>query len=177
MIGNAVNLDVPCQANSVLALMINPSFGAPSFVARLLPVHCLKADFHYEQIETLVKLIHEAGGYVYAIMSDNLSVNQKMFTMFHQNCETLSIFSIKHPVINDKFSMLYLMYDPAHLFKNIRNNWVSEKTQILKFREPGTHREVTANWKDLISVYKEESNNMLKLTKLDHQTLWPNNFE
>ena len=73
--------------------------------------------------------------------------------------------------------MLYLMCDPVHLFKNIRNNWVSEKTQILKFREPGTHREVTATWKDLISVYKEESNNMLKLTKLDHQTLWPNNFE
>ena len=83
VIGNAVNLDVPCPANRVLALMINPSFGAPSFVARLLPVHCLKADFQYEQIEILVKLIHEAGGYVYSIMSDNLSVNQKMFTMFH----------------------------------------------------------------------------------------------
>ena len=107
VIVNAVNLDVPCPANSVLALMINPSFGAPSFVARLLPVHCLKADFQYEQIEILVKLIHEVCGYVYAIVSDILSVNQKMFTMFHQNYnETLSIFFIKHPLINDKFSML-----------------------------------------------------------------------
>ena len=54
VIGNAVNLDVPCPANSVLTLMINPSFGAPSFVARLLPVHYLKADFQYEQLEILV---------------------------------------------------------------------------------------------------------------------------
>ena len=69
------------------------------------------------------------------------------------------------------------MYDLVHFFTNIRNKWVSEKTQILKLIEPGTKREVRTNWKDLINIYKEESSNLLQLTKIDHQTLWPNNFE
>ena len=41
VIGFAAHIDYPCVAKTVLAIMINPSMGAPAFVARLLPVFSL----------------------------------------------------------------------------------------------------------------------------------------
>ena len=120
--------------------MINPCFGAPAFVARLIPVLHLKGEFLYEHLVALINLIHEVGGFVFGLMSDNLSVNQKEFSMFHQNFQTLSLSSIQHPIPNSQFEMLYTLYDPVHLFKNIRNNWITEKTQT-------TNEEVLAYWK------------------------------
>ena len=40
-----------------------------------------------------------------------------------------------------------------------------------------TKKELVAKWSDLIPLYNEESKSICKLTKIDHQTLWPNNFE
>ena len=121
--------------------MINLPLGAPAFVGRLLPIYSSTGDLLYEQVLILIKLIHDAGGYVYLDMSDNLSVNQKMFKTFHSDYKTTNIFSIEHPVENTKFAQLYLFYDPTHLFKNIRNNWVSEKTQTFTFTDPVTKKE------------------------------------
>ena len=157
--------------------MINPSFGAPAFVARLIPVLHLKGEFLYELLISLINLIHREGGYVYGLMSDNLSVNQNAFRLFHQTFNSLSISSIAHPVPNNRFKIMYTLYDPVHLFKNIRNNWITEKTQTLTFFDINTNEEVVARWKDLIDVYKSEEKSILKLTKLDHRTLFPNNFE
>ena len=177
LIGNALNTDQPLPAKSVLASMINPCFGAPAFVARLIPVLHLKGEFLYEHLISLINLIHEVGGYVFGLMSDNLSVNQKVFHLFHQSFQSLNISSIDHPVPNSKFKMLYTLYDPVHLFKNIRNNWITEKTQTLTFFDIDTNEEVFAYWKDLINIYKSEEISDLKLTKLDYRTLYPNNFE
>ena len=103
---------------------------------------------------SLINLIHEVGGYVFGLMFDNLSVNQKVFKSFHQNFQSLNISSIDHPVPNSKFKMLYTLYDPVHLFKNIRNNWITEKTQTLTF-DTDTNEEVLAYWKDLIIHLKK----------------------
>ena len=69
------------------------------------------------------------------------------------------------------------MYDPPHLFKNIRNNWVTEKTQTLIFFDLDTDEEVAAKWKDLVELYNDEQSSDLKITKLDFKTFYPNNFE
>ena len=158
--------------------MVNPSIGAPAFVARLIPVHNLKADFLYDQLTLLITIIHDAGGFVYALMSDNLRVNQQTFRLFHENFGSRNIYSIAHPVPNEVFRDLYTLYDPTHLFKNIRNNWMTEKTQTLEFWLPDTDDKVLASWKDLVTIYKSETNNgEHRNTKLDHRTLYPNNFE
>ena len=34
---------------------------------------------------------------------------------------------------------LFLFYDPTHLFKNVRNNWLTEKTQSLDLHDPFIH--------------------------------------
>ena len=81
VLGNALNKETPCPVTTILAAMINPSFSAPPFVARLIPVHNMTADFFYGEIMSLVNSVHIAGGFVYALMSDNLSVNQKVFKL------------------------------------------------------------------------------------------------
>ena len=45
IVGMAVNQDQPCPAKTILTLMVNLIFGAPAFVARLLPVMNLTANF------------------------------------------------------------------------------------------------------------------------------------
>ena len=63
------------------------------------------------------------------------------------------------------------------MFKNIRNNWTTEKTQTLEFTAPDSGREVRAKWNDLKQIYNEEVSHLIKRTKLDYKTLCPNNFE
>ena len=121
-----MNMDKDCPANAMFGLMVNPCFGAPAFISRLIPVCKLKAEFVFDQIVSLITCIHNSGGYVFAIMSDNLKTNQKCFTLFHNNYSSDTLWSVLHPISNDKFPVLFLLYDPVHLFKNIRNNWVGD---------------------------------------------------
>ena len=96
--------------------MIAPLMGKPAFIARLIPVFSLTADLLYEQINMLIKIIHDANGAVNSVMNDNLRANQSMFTLFHNNYGSKSIYSVNHPVPNFEFAELFLL-------KNIRNNW------------------------------------------------------
>ena len=59
VLGNAQNKSEIVPAKNVLAVMINPSYGAPAFLARLIPVSGLDADFLFEIIKSVLKLIHE----------------------------------------------------------------------------------------------------------------------
>ena len=178
VVGNAVNTSEPTPANAVLAIMINPSYGAPAFIARLVPVKNLTAEFLFEIVKSVLEVVHGAGGQVFSLMCDDFSVNQKAYKMFHEVFNSLGVTSIAHPYQNSKFEVLFTSFDPTHLFKNIRNNWCTEKTQTLEFRDPGIDKKCFAKWKDLTTVYKEETESgILRETKLDYTTLHPNNFE
>ena len=61
VVGNALNVESSCPAKTILALMVNPSYGAPAFTARLIPVYNVKADFVYGALLELISWIHEAG--------------------------------------------------------------------------------------------------------------------
>ena len=114
-------------AKTVLGLMVETMYGGPSFMARLIPVFALCADLLFDQIEKLIKIIHEAGGFVFLVMCDDLRANQKTYDMFREKFGAVGVFAIHHPSPNPEFLLLYLLHDPTHLFKNIRNNWVTEK--------------------------------------------------
>ena len=64
----------------------------PAFAARLIPTFSLKADFLYEQVSLLIKIVHVASAFVFLVMSDNLRANQKMFSSFHFNNTSKSIY-------------------------------------------------------------------------------------
>ena len=58
MIGFAADIDYPCVAKTVLVIMINPSMGAPAFVARLLPVFSLKTECLTNQINIVMNVMY-----------------------------------------------------------------------------------------------------------------------
>ena len=72
---------------------------------------------------------------------------------------------------NEEFENLYLLYDLVQLLRNIHKNWQTEKIQKVKFSDPITTKEVTANSPDLIAIYKK-NDPLCKLTKLNHVTLY-----
>ena len=63
---------------------------------------------------------------VFLIMTDNLSVNQKMFNVDHHEYPSTAIYSILHPINNPIFHALFTFYGMTHCFKNITSNWVTE---------------------------------------------------
>ena len=177
VIGFAQNQETPTPAKTVLALMINFVRGAPAFVARVSPVLNLKHEYLLNIILDLVKVIHSAGGYVFGVVTDHLSVNGKAFKSLQKTYAPRSICSVEHPITNAIFSAFHTIFDTTHLMKNIRNNWVSEKTRTLEFLDPDTNEKIVAKWVDLIHIYKAEENNMVRKITIDYQTLYPNNFE
>ena len=50
----------------------------------------------------------------------------------------------------------FLLFDFVHLLKNIRNNWLTEKTGSIDFKIED--ESFTARWSDLLALYKLESN-------------------
>ena len=61
--------------------MINFLYNTPAFIARLIPVTTLKSEFLMEQLMLLIQIIHGAGSFIFLVMTDNLSVNQKLFKL------------------------------------------------------------------------------------------------
>ena len=157
--------------------MINFLFGIPSFIARLVPVTTLISEFLMEQLMMLLQTIQDAGGLVFLIMTNNLSVNQKLFNLLERIHTQKTVATIVHPVNNMYFKLMTLAFDPTHMLKNIRNNWVTEKTQQLEFKDPDSGIIVIAKWSDLKSIYKEQVDHLVKTTKLDYATLYPNDYE
>ena len=149
--------------------MMNFMYNTPSFIARILPVTSLKSEFLMDQLMLLIEIIHEAGGAVFLVMTDNLSVNQKLFKLLREKYPINSLSSISHPLPNALFEFLRLFYDLPHMLKNVRNNWQTEKTQTLEFTDPDTGKIVEAKWTHLKSIYNEEVNHPIKRTKLDLQ--------
>ena len=165
-------------AKTVLSFMVSPLMGGPAFIARLIPVHSLNSELMFDQINQLLKIIHDASGYVYLVMTDNFKANQSLFKKMHDVYGSKTLWSVNHPVKNEEFEELFMLYDPTHLLKNIRNNWVTEKTRCLKFVCPETGKNVVAKWSDLATIYKEEQSFILKQThKITYASLYPTNFE
>ena len=124
-----------------------------------------------------MKMIFESGGYVFLIVTDNYSANQKMFNVYHTENTSTAVYSVKHPCENPIFDSLYTFYDIVHCFKSIRNNWITEPTQTLEFIDPDTKVVHHAKFSDIITIYKEERESYVKETRLSYTVLFPNNFE
>ena len=119
----------------MLALMVCHIMGE-AFIVRIIPVYSLKSDLLFDQVQKLITIIHEIGAYLFLVMTDNLHANVSCFRMFHEKYGSVSEFSVNHPVPNEVFKVLYTLFDPIHLFKTLKNNWLTEKVQKLKFYVP-----------------------------------------
>ena len=135
-------------ARTVLAFMLKPMMGGKAFILRLLPVHTLNADFLKNQVLKAIHICESVGGRVMALMSNNHSTNRHMHSALWKeypipNCD--SLFKVMH--LEDSMRCLYLLIDPIHLFKSIRNNWLTETTQTLKYYPTeDTSKPCVAKW-------------------------------
>ena len=79
---------------------------------------------------------------------------------------------------------LFLLFDPVHLVKNLRNNWQTEKTGTLSFpakQLDGQDEWYHAQWDHLKQLYYHESDSgnsgRLSLSKLSKASVFPKGIE
>ena len=164
-------------ARTILAFMVRPLMGGKSTVVRLIPIFTLKADFLYNQLLCLLDIISEVGGRARAVICDCHATNQKCYKMLVNNFSNdhQKPWKIRSP--SDSNSSLFLLFDPTHLIKNIRNNWITERQKELTLRSPVSDRLITGAWNDIISLYENEKNNIVKMTGLTYSACFPTTVE
>ena len=63
------------------------------------------------------------------------------------------------------------VYDFVHIFKNVRNNWITEPSKELTFNVDGN--EYVANWADILKLYEEDKQTPIRLTNLTYSSVHP----
>ena len=168
------SVDCPGKiATTFLCIMVKCFFGSFKFLAKLLPCHALKADFQYQQVITLIQDLESFGAKVLGVISDNNRVNQAFFRLFTPLTDDKA-WMVQSPV--EPSRPLFLLYDPVHIFKNLRNNWMTEKTQTLSFTSSEGDT-MEAKWSDLQELHAAESQTMTKLSTVNKTSLNPSNIE
>ena len=81
-------------------------------------------DLHSAFLETL-RMLHKLQFKVIAVVTDNLSTNQKLFRSLHNGFVSSPV---PHPVSKEP---LFLLFDTVHIFKNIYNGF--QKAKFLTF--------------------------------------------
>ena len=119
----------------------------------------------------MTNVIHEVGGYVFLIMTDNLSVNQKMFKVYHKENLSDILFLIQLLVLSSR-CMICLIVS-----KTLEITGLLSHLRQLEFVEPITQKVHQAKWKGLVQIYHDECNSIMKETKLSYAALYPTNFE
>ena len=137
-------------------------------------------------VQDSLKCANEMGISIRAICTDNHYVNVNLFGLLSSEYPTVS-----NEVCNSSQSfcspvdgrIIFLIFDPVHLVKNIRNNWL----KIKRFRVPPFEAEVDSfsvcftetsliDWDILKKVFDKESEVLLKKApSITFQALHPSN--
>ena len=94
-------------------------FTGETFLVGILPCHALDTKFLYKTVTSCIQTIESCEGRVVALIWDNNRINQSCCSEFTVRDKDKP-WIVKHP--SDPSRNLYLMYDPVHLLKNLRNN-------------------------------------------------------
>lgn len=185
VIGKAVD-DIQKPARTVFSIMIKPLLDGTSFMARLVPVHKFSTEICSDEVMKIVALLGQHDCEVVSLISDNHPINRKVFgdlSKFRDNLpsdqllksESYEPFIGAHPQFKDE--QFHTLFDPVHLIKSIRNNWLTEQNQQIEITIPDTDKKVCAKWSDLVEIYEAEKDNTIRRTKLSIRALRPNNIE
>ena len=149
-------------ATHALVVEIVCHFGGPKYILRVCPVAKLKTDdlkvIIFEGINAIIK----AGGSVVSLICDNHTTNQSFYNFLGGPGRVY---------IDVIGCHVFLVYDYVHIFKNVRNNWITVTDQELSFLMDG--KNYTARWADIKALYDEDRKTMLRLTKLTHTSVFP----
>ena len=115
-------------AKTLYCVMVKCCFSNKTFLVRLVPVFSLDAKFSYKIIEDCIRQLERCGATVISLINDNLRTNQAAFKMF-KPMDPSEPWKVHCPAGDHP---MFLLYDPIHIFKNIRNNWHSGKDFFLR---------------------------------------------
>lgn len=136
-------------------------------VAHILPVKTLHGDELHTILKKVILRLEEIGYRVVAIVCDNNALNRKAMKAFLQKPKLSPVYP--HPA--DPSRPLYYVVDAVHLLKCIRNNWINQKNSGTCFFYPcfelsdnnvRPECKMTASFKHLRDLHKEESGQLLK---------------
>ena len=156
------------KASSMLGIMLKCLHGGPSIMVSVTPVHKLNGCYQFEKVKQATALVEQSGGTVLGSITDNHKVNQKYGTFFDRR--NTDDFEAIHPMFPER--PWFLLFDTVHLFKCLRNNWVSEKTQQLTF-----DNEIVGNFADIKDLYHDEKGSILKTTPLVSAAVHPSRLQ
>ena len=105
-----------------------------------------------------ISVVKSKGGYIVPIVCDNCPTNQAVYKLMGGPGKTK---------LADQ-SEVYLVFDYVHVYKNLRNNWITEKTQQLPFGKDG--KEYIACWSDVVALHQEGNKSALRLTNTSVHT-------
>ena len=154
------------KATSILAVMAKCLHGGPSLMVSVTPVNKLTADFQFDVVVKAAAAVEKCGGIVIGSITDNNKVNQHFCSKFLK----VSNSKASHPLDSER--SWFLLYDTVHLFKSLRNNWITEKTKTLTF--DGT---TVGSFKDIQDLYENEQSNILKTTPLTRSSVYPSRLQ
>ena len=67
-------------------------------------------------------------------------------------------------------SQIFMIYDYPHIFKNVRNNWITEAQKQLMFTAAGD--EMVACWSGIVRLYEEDRKRPIRMTKLNYNSVY-----
>lgn len=163
VLGYAENGEDEMLASHAMVVEVACHFGGPRYILRVLPCKKLTADQLKELLIEAALAVVGAGGTIISLICDNCSTNRSVYSKLGGpgSCQVLSV----------QEQSMFLVYDYVHIFKNVRNNWITIGGQTLSFVVNGN--EYKAYWSDIQKVYEIDRATPIRLTKLTHTAVFP----
>ena len=160
--------DPNTKASAMLGVMLKCLHGGPSVMISITPVHGLTSAYQFDVVKENAVAVEKSGGVVLGSITDNHKVNQHYCKLFE--LKPKSVFEAVHPLDSDR--SWFLLFDPVHMLKCIRNNWLSDKG--MKLTLDGT---VVGSFDDVRDLYAAEKDNILKTTTLTRSSVYPSRLQ
>lgn len=171
-------------ATSVICFIMNSIFGTMKKIVYLQPI-CSNISGSATDLYTItMSVIERVQNLKLKVISITAELNLKTKTLFQQLMSTASNDDEFDNKENFRFSNsmhknehIYLLYNPANILKNIRNNWIDQNDQrkTLKYPNFDTGAVQNAYFSHLYELYESESDMLIKTAiKLDRESVYPN---
>lgn len=158
-------------ARTVLTFMLACLCGGPHFCVRLLPISKLDSLLLRQQVEEICILVEKCGGTVISVVSDNNRTNRAAYALLCDK-ETKPWLGTS-PACPSR--PLYLLSDPTHLLKSVRNSWITEEHKEIAYVADGRGSRV-AKWAALEKLY-DSQDKLFQQARLTRKAVRPSPVE
>ena len=182
---DAEDISSQCDpAKTLLAFQVSSLYTNWSEIVRLLPCCNTKATELLPIVQQVIIDIEKCDLRVIAICTDDYQLNVSLFKSLANKSSNLELTC---PNFSDPTRSIFLMFDPVHIVKCIRNNWINQKDTNTTFTFPSidqyfggtlTYQVSTATFIDFRNIYKLEQFSNAKIAhKLTSRVVWPSTLE